>query len=500
MQPSLFPEPGNRVHGIRELLGYVHRIASRVSADAAIDYGGSVGALAGASGNRLSTPLGAQLRCFEVRGCWKKWNPPPTIGASRGTFWVTDAKPVTYLWDTDWHSHWECSENGPVPIFWAVEDDNKCDPWQRVLYPLYGIGQWVWCVFDYEADVWRVIHNYDPIIRFRLIEPMEGCCHARAYVLGYPCVRCRVTCESSSSPLSSSSSLSASPLSSSPIKSSSSPINSSSSPLSSSGCPSGFSSSPSQPASSSSCGSGFIQSSVQSSASSGESAQLSSESPQESSSPLSSSRPSSSPSSSNALCGECLEEAFSRGQVTVYDPNGIVNVSFPTTCRAPACSTGWAIRRADSQRFEVLSYGKCTCGSSSSPLSKPESIFTLRSTTPPLDCDTADLRDVCDRVNAQLNYVNVLNARLDYWDACLQRLCPASSTTSSGEVSSSSLLSSSLPSASSSSASLPSSSSAAPCRLVKDVTCDEDGTLRVEYCDVYLGAGGYCWCVDSGST
>lgn len=389
----------NTIPGLRGL----QRLARQAAANATVDVQGALEADVGTERIHLLVPMPTQLQCFEILDCWKHTNPPPKTGASQGKFWVCNARPVTYLrgeWaggsessggsadpcdlppepaessssasgdGSDLHTYWDASAYDTRRLFWAVSSPEDEDDWQKVLYPLFGIGQWVWAVFDYQSDVWRVIQPYDSFVRFRLLEQMNGCSSAEAVVIGYPC-------EEESESLSSSSGESSSsvPSESESVSASSSSVPSESFPSSGSGCASGIISS--------SAPSGSVSSPGEESSSSG---------------------------SSSGSAGLCLLDAFSRGHIIVHDPQGIVNVAFPGSCVAPACMTGWAKRCADSQRFEVVSYGATDC---SLPAAEPGSPLTIQSR------------------------VETLETWKETYGACIEEACVPTCASGSGESSSS---------------------------------------------------------------
>lgn len=286
MQPTLFPTggmfPGDSMRVLRD-------VANQCASNARMDSGGASEIDYGTFGTRMLAARSTLVRCFEITGCWERVNPRPGIGPSQGRFWVADACPVVYYLAPENHTFWKREGPTDTRIFYGLTGPDREDTWQRSLHPRHGVGQWVWCVFDDQADVWCVIDAFDNLIRFRLNESMVGCSSAAATAIGYPCGPCDSDSGDS---------------------------------ISDSG-----DSSSSVPSSSTGCQGGFISSS--SSLDSGD-------------------------------CG-CLREALDRGSLIVYDEQGIVNLAFPGTCIAPACTTGWAKRCADSRRWEVVSYGKCGC-------------------------------------------------------------------------------------------------------------------------------------------
>ena len=207
-----------------------------------LEPGGRLNVDVSAAGTKITPPFGETLQCFEIRSCWSETNCPPANGANLGDFWVCDALPVVYWWGpasngsesastsiakctakgeyytplgsacteascgsgpgSNLDSFWEkvhMEDTQLEKIMWAVASPNGSCEWKQAFYPKWSIGQWVWCMFDYAANVWRVIDAYDPIIRFRLIEPLNGCDKAKAYVLFYPCEKCKETSSSSGS-------------------------------------------------------------------------------------------------------------------------------------------------------------------------------------------------------------------------------------------------------------------------------------------------------------
>lgn len=266
-------------------------VAEQCSANARIDAGGAAELEYGAFGTRMLSARSALIRCFEITGCWERVNPRPGIGPSQGRFWVADACAVAYYLAPDNHTFWKREGPTDTRVFCGLTGPDRDDTWQKSLQPRHSVGQWVWCVFDDQADVWCVLDAFDSLIRFRLQESMVGCSSALATAIGYPCGPCD---EGDSGDNSGDSS------SSIPVESSST-----------------------------GCQGGFISSSSLDSGDSGG-------------------------------CG-CLLDALDRGSIVVYDEQGIVNLAFPGTCVAPACTTGWAKRCSDSRRWEVVSYGKCGC-------------------------------------------------------------------------------------------------------------------------------------------
>ena len=178
MQPNLFPPSGAAIQGMGHMAGLVSQLSGQVSALAEVEVDNGMEIHRGASGVRISSPHPERLQCFQITSCWKKTNPPPRSGASRGLFWQYDAKPVAYWWgESEASSSSECSHEGDelvtgnaagcycnapdaeessssAPsstsaedsywakdrsetqrIFWGIASPSDENKWQKVLYP-----------------------------------------------------------------------------------------------------------------------------------------------------------------------------------------------------------------------------------------------------------------------------------------------------------------------------------------------------------------------------
>ena len=378
MQPTLFPAGGAAIGGLQDAVGLLSQVARQTAANATMEVAGALQAdVSTRGGVRITANPQVQLECFEILTCWEKTNAYPKPGGNKGRFWICKAKPVTYWEDTDQATYWDrTKQDGWRYIFWPVtgldeEDDSSLSDstsasgldssgdcheskqWQKTLYPLYGKGQWVWCVFDYSANVWRVIHNYDGLVRFKLTEELRGCGWARAEVVGYPCKECDH--EESGSSLFGSSSFGSEAVSVAPppkdnphhhrvcrvVKDVA--FDSKTCKLEIEYCEIHLG-----PGSWCTCGAHMTPTD-----SSGFEREPSSETASYAS------------QASSILSEEeeCLKQARDRGTIKVYDPAGIVNVQFPD-CRAPAGATGWCKWEADARRFEAVTYGMTFCPAS----------------------------------------------------------------------------------------------------------------------------------------
>lgn len=253
MRPNIFPRSGTPVGGLTQALGLVSQVAHEAAVNSRVEVSGPLqGNFSTFSGSRVTGEFPTKLECFEIRGCWEQENPVPKAGPSRGKFWVCDAVPVQYWQDADpLETFYSATGNLKVPggvdsgstinsvgstndpnyitptrIFWPIcgngdssdssntsnasstpidtnsvsqissgecgtepDECNPCDS-QQYLPPLHGIGQWVWCILDYPANIWHVMHNYDELIQFQLCEDMVGCASAKAKVISFPCETC----------------------------------------------------------------------------------------------------------------------------------------------------------------------------------------------------------------------------------------------------------------------------------------------------------------------
>lgn len=305
---SELPPPGVAVGGIAGLTRAVKRLGEQAASAATVDASGLLCTDQGATGLHMSPAFQSTLACFEIQTCWRREQDDIDFGATHGRNWVCYGMPVGYwLQATDNHLYWRSLKQNVVdnpdlrriPLWWPETSEQDAETWQKVLYPLYGVGQWVWATYDYSAAVWRVIHAYDDVVRIKLKGALAACDQAEADVMGYPC-RAEGSSSSSGSSVSSGSS-------------------------GSSGSSSESSSVP--PSSSSSAGSAIE-------------CDVCVEEPCD---------------PSDNASGTCSDPSlFSRGTITVYDPLGLVYSFFPDGS-APEGTTGWAKRCADSERFEVVS-------------------------------------------------------------------------------------------------------------------------------------------------
>ena len=226
------PIPGTPIRGI----GDVNRIASQAAEHArkalSISTGAALRSTISGGVPVLSPRPTSEIACFEICSCWRRRKEKRSIGPTLGVNWTCNAVLVPYWRDgTDGRAkhpdlYWQRLDIGPhvtpVKLYWSIEGppftpdesstaehcaDNQGSSggsgsknggsgggsgsgsgsggggggegkhdWQTVLYPKYEIGQWVWCVFDYSAGVWRVIDAYDNLVRFRLKRPMVRPC------------------------------------------------------------------------------------------------------------------------------------------------------------------------------------------------------------------------------------------------------------------------------------------------------------------------------------
>lgn len=185
--------------------------------------------MSGSTGSASNTPYLANLMCFRVCSCWRRKEKNVLNGDVIGCYWVADSIPVIYWrkWkgkdgndkllppDSFWQEYVLQEHDLPTEIWWVQPgsscccDDNdpgsstnpavcpsnsenppcdETDDWQAAIPPKYGVGDYVWCTYEYSSGTWRIIDAYDPIIQFQLAQPMKGC-HgsARAYLLADDC-------------------------------------------------------------------------------------------------------------------------------------------------------------------------------------------------------------------------------------------------------------------------------------------------------------------------
>ncbi len=332
MQPNLFPQRGTPINDLSQAMGIVRSVAQQAATNASIHIGDGLAGNYGYTGTNVGGDLPTLVKCFEIRSCWRLTNPTPTCGPSVGRFWVCDANPVVYynppvsefVEDENQTAYdkmdAECVHDTDEQIFLPVTSPDLEGEWQDALQPLYGIGQWVWCVFDYNANVWRVLHAYDSIVRFRLLADCLGCEPAAAEVLADTCT-VQDDCGSSSSGPSASGNFS----STSDVSASSASASASTSPSSTSSQP------PSCDCTSDDASSG---------------------------------------SGGSQTC--CTEQWTVLGTIQVTDRLNLGPLMFPTTGHAPSGAYGWAKRMADSQMFEVISFGKCDADEDGEDLEIPK--------------------------------------------------------------------------------------------------------------------------------
>lgn len=196
MQPTLMPARGTPILGLNHAMGLMGRLAQQVSANSFVQVNGMLDSEAGNNGLFVhGDPTPAKIACFEVRSRWHNTNEEGLSGASAGRYWWCDAKLVSYFWTRSSGSssgdpeaqdtYWDAQHSETQRVYYGVTSVDEQDTWQQVLYSRFCLGQWMWCAYDYQADVWRVIDAYDSIVRFELLEPLVGCQFADAKVLGF---------------------------------------------------------------------------------------------------------------------------------------------------------------------------------------------------------------------------------------------------------------------------------------------------------------------------
>src|SRR5208283_1272343 len=180
----------------------------------------------------------ANIQCFRICGCWKRHAKNVWGGDIKGCYWVCKAIPVGYWkqWkgyagdgsvkipDSFWQQHTLPAGYVPDEIFWVAPSSECCctmpsseaftecpsadnspcqeaDDWQAMVPPKYGIGNLVWCTYEYDSGVWRVLDAFDGLIQFKLKQPMKGChTSARADLIGYKCKDEECSCSASGGP------------------------------------------------------------------------------------------------------------------------------------------------------------------------------------------------------------------------------------------------------------------------------------------------------------
>jgi hypothetical protein len=185
MRPTLFPPFGTAIQGGAALAGILSRVAEQASENAMIAPSGNLDAMTGAGGTQVGNGFGTTLQCFEIVSDWKTTNTPNAPGPTRETFWTCTAYPVVYWWQhLSGNSFWAADSGDAagdsgdgltaVNIFLAPGEksasaldsgfsyDGDYDPEDAFdagdgFATLPQIGMWVWCTWDYQADVWRVL-------------------------------------------------------------------------------------------------------------------------------------------------------------------------------------------------------------------------------------------------------------------------------------------------------------------------------------------------------
>jgi hypothetical protein len=147
-------------------LQLMRRIARQAEASTMPAVGEWLTADAGPGGLRidLAAPPVA-MECFEITGAWSPTNPPPLSGASQGLFWMCEANRAAYYlnqpsdsgdMDSYWSGHGLADEE-PMRIFWPYGSPEDTPTWRAGIPPPAQIGDWVWCIYDYYAEVWVVV-------------------------------------------------------------------------------------------------------------------------------------------------------------------------------------------------------------------------------------------------------------------------------------------------------------------------------------------------------
>jgi hypothetical protein len=149
------------------------------------------------SGPRFAPAPPLVMECFEVRGCWQRQKKKSECGPNEGVNWVADAARVQYTAENivAAQSPTFYKAQGQIErIWWTVHDmseenvwGGKKPQWQQVLAPRWEASQWVWCIFDYAANVWRVLDAVEDIVRAQLVDNLYACCTAKAIVYGCVC-------------------------------------------------------------------------------------------------------------------------------------------------------------------------------------------------------------------------------------------------------------------------------------------------------------------------
>ena len=157
------------------------------------------------TGPRLAASPYPALAIFEIADRWQRSRPAElSRGPTHGINWWTTARLVNYWFNPSGGSeandtYWDIdsSQDSLTPICLPIggpglagsssaseSSGHSNVAWQKVLYPGYEIGQWVKCVFDHSVGVWRVMEQYEAIVRFELTEPLAPFGKANARVFG----------------------------------------------------------------------------------------------------------------------------------------------------------------------------------------------------------------------------------------------------------------------------------------------------------------------------
>jgi hypothetical protein len=216
------------VQGLSDLAARITAVGKRASSALMIDVTGQTTGDVAQSGPRLAASPYPALAMFEISDCWRRKKPASIArGPTQGINWWAYARLVYYWFDPTGsaadNTYWDhpadaqtgqtaASSSNAVgggdrltPVWYSLRGPRTAGSsggrssyaWQRALYPRYEIGQWVQCLYDQAAGVWRVIDNYEQIVRFRLTEPLSPCGHAKARVFGPD--RCASSASSSQS-------------------------------------------------------------------------------------------------------------------------------------------------------------------------------------------------------------------------------------------------------------------------------------------------------------
>src|SRR5208283_2500672 len=237
MTIPLLPPVQGTPYGLGDLGRMAARTMEQTRSALSPDVGFGMHAHTSGASVTLSNDWPAQLKCFRICGCWKRHAQNVWGGNVKGCFWVCKAIPVIY-W-RQWKglsggevvppdSFWQQlpASEAPIPdeIFWVAPNSECCctepsseaftecpstdnapcqetDDWQAMVPPKYGVGNLVWCTYEYDSGVWRVLDAFDGLIQFKLKQPMKGChTSARADLIGYKCKDEECSCSASGGP------------------------------------------------------------------------------------------------------------------------------------------------------------------------------------------------------------------------------------------------------------------------------------------------------------